>query len=46
MDSHPDRDDDLADVVDELEDNVTNESDGVPDQKQPSTAGAEQEPPD
>lgn len=47
MESHPDRDDDLADVVDELEENVSEEHPHSPEpQEPPPTEDSQQEPPD
>jgi hypothetical protein len=52
MDSHPSRDDDLKDVVDELQKNVTDErrENNVPgnatEREQAPVKGPEQEPPD
>jgi hypothetical protein len=52
MDSHPSRDDDLKEVVDELQKNVTDErrENNVPgnatEREQAPVKGPEQEPPD
>jgi hypothetical protein len=52
MDSHPSRDDDLQEVVDELQKNVTDErrENNVPgnatEREQAPVKGSEQEPPD
>jgi hypothetical protein len=52
MDSHPSRDDDLKEVVDELQKNVTDErrEQNVPgnatEREQTPAKGSEQEPPD
>jgi hypothetical protein len=52
MDSHPSRDDDLKEVVDELQKNVTDErrEANVPgnatEREQTAAKGSEQEPPD
>lgn len=47
MESHPDRDNDLANVVDELEENVTGEIQAPAPTSEPEpTEGAKQEPPD